>query len=100
MDRKPSAPVYPGEKINIPYGLASLALTPMQVFGTILGPLCMTMYNPTLQLGMEFLKLEPLIYDLPHFQIASADTNLADDVKESGIDLKGFEKISCDDDDD
>lgn len=97
LDRRPSAPVYPGEKINIPYGLASLALTPMQVFSTILGPLCRTMYNPFLPLGMEFLKFEPLIYDLPHFQIASADTSLADDVRSDGIDLKGASKIGCED---
>lgn len=99
LDQKASAPIYPGEKINLPYGLASLALTPMQIFSTILGPACRTMYNPFLPLGMEFLKFEPLIYDLPHFQIASAETSMADDVREIGIDLKGAEKIGCDDED-
>ena len=72
-----------------------MALTPLQIFATILGPLCKTMYNPGLPIGLEFLKLEPLIYELPHFQIAAADTNLADEMKESDFDLKGSEKIQC-----
>ena len=100
FDKKSSGPVYPGEKINLPYGLASLALTPMQIFSTILGPLCMTMYNPFLPLGTEFLKFEPLIYQLPHFQIASAETSAATDLKEVGIDLKGAEGIVCDEKED
>lgn len=99
FDQKPSGPVYPGEKINIPYGVASLALTPLQIFGGALGPLCQTMYNPMLPLGIEFLKWEPLIYNLPHFQIAAADSNIADDVKDMGIDLGGANKIGCDDED-
>jgi len=98
FDRKPSVPVYPGEKVNIPYGLASLALTPLQVFGTTLGPLCRTMYNPFLALGIEFLMLEPFIYNLPHFQIAAADTSMATDLKEVGIDLKGASNIKCEKD--
>ena len=97
FDERPSVPVYPGEKITLPYGLVSLALTPIQVFATILGPLCQTMYNPGLPLGQEFLAWEPLIYQLPHFQIASADTSVADDLKETGIDLKGADQIGCDD---
>lgn len=56
------------------------------------------MYNPTLQLGQQFLLMEPLIYQLPYFKIAASKTETATDLKTLGIDLKGSENIKCEED--
>lgn len=64
FDIRPSTPIFPGEKINIPYSVASLILAPLPVFG----PASLTTYNMTFPVGPLFLALEPLIYETPEFK--------------------------------
>jgi hypothetical protein len=75
FDILPSTPIYPGEKINIPYSIASLALVPFPVFSPGL-----TTYNVAMPFGPLFLALEHLILETPEFKasiprIESASTN-------------------------
>lgn len=58
---RPSLPIYPGESINIPYKVASLALMPFPVFTTT--PL--TTYNIAMPFGPLFLALEDLLAQDP-----------------------------------
>ena len=96
MDRKESSTIYPGTPITLPYSLVSLALTPVQVFATLIGPMfCRTMYDPILGFGTKFLAMETLMNDLPFFKSAASQTNLKEDVKQFGIDLDGASKIGC-----
>ena len=97
IDRKESSTIYPGTPVALPYSLVSLALTPVQVFGTILGPLCRTFYEPVLGFGTKFLAMETLMNDLPFFKTAASQTNLKEDVKQYGLDLDGASKIGCED---
>ena len=60
----------------------------------MLGPqACRTFYSGPF--GILFLSMEGLIYDLPYFKVAAAQTNLKDEVKSLGIDLDGSKKIKC-----
>lgn len=63
FDILPSTPIYPGEKINIPYSIASLVLVPFPVFSPGL-----TTYNVAMPFGPLFLALEPLILETPEFK--------------------------------
>jgi hypothetical protein len=63
FDIVPSTPIFPGEKINIPYSIASLALVPFPVFSPGL-----TTYNIAMPFGPLFLALEPLILETPEFK--------------------------------
>lgn len=93
-----SIPEFPGESINLPYGLVSLALLPLQLFFPYLGPFSGPPYNVGVPLGPEFLKLEPLIYQLPNYKFAFEGTDVAEDILISeGIDLSGPKKFKCDD---
>lgn len=61
LDMGLSAPIFPGEPVNIPYSVASLALAPFPIFG----PASLTTYNIAYPFGPLFLGLEPLIYQNP-----------------------------------
>lgn len=65
-----------GNKIFIPYSLASLALLPFPVFtpppAGIIPPL--TAYNITTPLFLPFFALEPLLWDLPWFKDNNAQS--------------------------
>ncbi|HUW49030.1 MAG TPA: hypothetical protein VMW36_09850, partial [Patescibacteria group bacterium] len=90
-----SIPEFPGESVNLPYGLVSLALLPLQVFFPILGPFT---GPPNTPLGKLFLQLEPLIYQLPSYKYALVETDVAKEILLSeGIDLSGAKKFKCDD---
>lgn len=73
FDIRPSTPIFPGEKINIPYSVASLLLAPLPVFG----PSSLTTYNMLMPFGPIFLALEPLIYETPEFKASMPKTNKA-----------------------
>jgi hypothetical protein len=92
-----SIPVYPGESINLPYGLVSPALLPINVFGlTVPWSFCGPPYSV---LGPTFLQFEPAIYQLPHFQSVYAKSDISEEVKKKyNIDLSGKEKFDCPDD--
>jgi len=64
FDIRPSTPIFPGEKINIPYSVASLLLMPFPIFG----PSSLTTYNVAMPFGPLFLALEPLIFETPEFK--------------------------------
>lgn len=81
-----------GQKIFLPYSLASIALLPFPIFtpppAGIIPPL--TTYTLPLPLGPIFLILEPLLWDLPWFQDMNSDTNNPDVVQNLanfGIDI-------------
>ena len=65
FDIRPSTVIFPGEKINIPYSVASLSLAPFPIFppGSSL-----TSYNIAMPFGPLFLALEPLILETPQFK--------------------------------
>lgn len=91
-----SVPEFPGESVNLPYGLVSMALLPLQMFFPILGPYSGPAYNTGIPLGIEFLRLEPLIYNLPNYKFAFENTDTAKEMLLSdGIDLGGNRKIKC-----
>jgi len=96
-----SVPEFPGESVNLPYGLVSLALLPLQLFFPILGAFCGPPYNTSLPLGIDFLRLEPLIYQLPSYKFAFEETDVAAELLASeGIDLSGAKNVKCKDDTD
>jgi hypothetical protein len=64
FDIRNSTPIFPGEKINIPYSVASLLLAPFPIFG----PSSLTTYNVAMPFGPLFLALEPLIFETPEFK--------------------------------
>lgn len=81
-----------GQKIFLPYSLASIALLPFPIFtpppAGIIPPL--TTYTLPLPLGPIFLILEPLLWDLPWFQDMNSDTNnpdVAQNLANFGVDL-------------
>jgi hypothetical protein len=82
-----SVPILPGESINIPYSLASLALAPFPVFG----PASLTAYNIAMPFGPLFLALEPLIYETPQFKAAVP--------KKPGSTADTSGNLKCDDND-
>jgi hypothetical protein len=84
FDQVPSLPIFPGERINIPYSIASLALAPFPIFSPGL-----TTYNIAMPFGPLFLAMEPLIYETPQFKAAS--------VKEPGSPADTGGNLSCDD---
>lgn len=93
-----SLPEFPGESVNLPYGLVSLALLPLQLFFPILGAFSGPPYNTSIPLGLEFLRFEPLIYQLPSYKFAFEETDTATELMNtSGIDLSGAKKIKCPD---
>lgn len=93
-----SIPEFPGESVNLPYGLVSLALLPLQLFFPLLGAFTGPPYNTTLPLGIDFLRLEPLIYQLPSYKFAFEETDTAAELMATdGIDLSGAKKIKCPD---
>ena len=93
-----SVPEFPGESINLPYGLVSLALLPMQLFFPLIGNFAGPPYNINIPLGIEFLKLEPLIYQLPNYKFSVEDTDVATELLASeGIDLGAAKRIKCKD---
>lgn len=58
-----------GQKIDIPYSLASLALLPFPLFNGVAPPIPpLTTYNMAMPVGPVFLALEPLLKDLPYYQ--------------------------------
>lgn len=58
-----------GQKIDIPYSLASLALLPFPIFNGVAPPIPpLSSYNIAMPLGPIFLALEPLLKDLPYYQ--------------------------------
>jgi hypothetical protein len=63
FDIRPSTVIFPGEKINIPYSVASLSLAPFPIFSPGL-----TSYNIAMPFGPLFLALEPLILETPQFK--------------------------------
>ena len=63
FDIRPSTVIFPGEKINIPYSVASLSLAPFPIFSPGL-----TSYNVAMPFGPLFLALEPLILETPQFK--------------------------------
>jgi len=69
-----------GQKIDIPYSLASLALLPAPLFNGIAPPIPpLTAYNMAMPVGPIFLALEPLLKDLPYYQNqAPVDENTTD----------------------
>lgn len=93
-----SLPEFPGESVNLPYGLVSMALLPLQVFFPLLGTLTGPPYNTVFPIGLDFLRLEPLIYQLPNYKFAFDKTDTAEELKKvEGIDLGGARKIGCSD---
>lgn len=81
-----------GQKIFLPYSLASIALLPFPIFtpppAGIIPPL--TTYTLPLPLGPIFLILEPLLWDLPWFQDMNSDTknpDVAQNLANFGVDL-------------
>jgi len=108
LDRSPSAedpnaivaslPEFPGESVNLPYGLVSMALLPLQLFFPMLGPFTGPPYNMLIALGLDFLRLEPLIYQLPNYKFAFEKTDVAEELLAAeGIDLSGGSKVKCKD---
>ena len=58
-----------GQKIDIPYKLASLSLLPAPVFNGVTPPIPpLTAYNLAMPAGLVFLGLEHLLKDLPYYQ--------------------------------
>lgn len=57
-----------GEKIDIPYSLASLALMPFPLFNGVVTPPPLTTYNLAMPVGPAFLALEWALKDLPYYQ--------------------------------
>ena len=57
-----------GEKIDIPYSLASLALMPFPLFNGVITPPPLTTYNLAMPVGPAFLALEWALKDLPYYQ--------------------------------
>lgn len=94
IDLVPSAPVYPGEPVNLPYGLISLLLRPANVFfpyAPYVGP----PYGP---LGPTFLEFEPAIYELPYFQTSFSRSGTSRIIKDqTGVDLAGGDNFVCPD---
>lgn len=94
-----SLPEFPGESVNLPYNLVSLATLPLQIFFPYLGGFCGPPYNTSIPLGIDFLRLEPLIYQLPNYKFAFEETDVAEELLASeNIDLSGRKKIKCPDD--
>ena len=84
FDQVPSLPIFPGEKINIPYSVASMALAPFPVFSPGL-----TTYNIAMPFGPLFLAMEPLLFETPQFKAAS--------VKAPGSTADTSGNLSCND---
>lgn len=58
-----------GQKVDIPYSLASLALLPFPIFNGVAPPIPpLSSYNVAMPVGPIFLALEPLLKDLPYYQ--------------------------------
>lgn len=58
-----------GQKIDIPYKLASLSLLPFPIFNGVAPPIPpLTAYNMAMPVGPVFLSLEHLLKDLPYYQ--------------------------------
>lgn len=58
-----------GQKVDIPYSLASLALLPFPIFNGVTPPIPpLSSYNVAMPIGPVFLALEPLLKDLPYYQ--------------------------------
>lgn len=58
-----------GQKIDIPYKVASLALLPAPIFNGVAPPIPpLTAYNMAMPVGPVFLALEHLLKDLPYYQ--------------------------------
>jgi hypothetical protein len=79
FDIAPSTPIFPGEKINIPYSIASLALVPFPIFSPGL-----TTYNVAMPFGPLFLALEPLILETPEFKASIPRIEQPVETDESG----------------
>lgn len=85
-----------GQKIFLPYSLASIALLPFPIFTGpppvgIAPPF--TTYTLPLPIGPIFLILEPLLWDLPWFQKMNSDPNNArssESMKNLGVDLSNI----------
>lgn len=69
-----------GQKIDIPYKLASLALLPFPLFNGVAPPIPpLTTYNMAMPVGPVFLALEDLLKDLPYYQNQTpVDSNTTD----------------------
>lgn len=85
---------FPGDPLNLPFALVSLALLPMQMFLPILG----FSGPPITPLGQLFVLLEPLLSGLPSaassFEGTSAETDL---LASTGVDLSAKKKYKCED---
>jgi len=58
-----------GQRIDIPYKLASLSLLPAPIFNGVTPPIPpLTAYNLAMPAGIAFLVLEDLLRDLPYYQ--------------------------------
>lgn len=58
-----------GQKIDIPYKVASLAMLPFPLFNGVAPPIPpLTSYNMVMPAGITFLALEHLLKDLPYYQ--------------------------------
>jgi hypothetical protein len=84
FDILPSTVIYPGEKINIPYALASVLLAPFPLFQP---PFTLTAYNMVMPFGPTFLGLEPLLFETQQFKTAK--------VKQKGTPEDTSGNISC-----
>jgi len=73
-----------------------MAMLPINIFGlSIPFPFC----GPplTVPFGVSYLYLEPLWWQLPAFQFAFTDGELANELSKEGIDTKGPSRFKCPD---
>lgn len=72
-----------GQRIDIPYKLASLSLLPAPIFNGVTPPIPpLTTYNLTMPAGIAFLALEDLLRDLPYYQNNKDNRNQQNSSKE------------------
>lgn len=72
-----------GQRIDIPYKLASLSLLPAPIFNGVTPPIPpLTAYNLAMPAGIAFLALEDLLRDLPYYQNNKDSRNQQNSSKE------------------
>jgi hypothetical protein len=91
FDMQPSVPIFPGEKIDIPYAIASLLLAPLPIFPP---GASLTAYNLAMPFGPIFLALEPLLFETQQFKTAKTKKKNTPEDTSGNLSCKTPEQLS------